>query len=225
MAQHEEHASGHGWDRDEDRPDEGWAGPPWGARRGGPGAQWFAGPGGPGMWGGAARWGRGGGRPWGRARRGDIRGAVLVLLNERPMHGYEIIGELAQRTDGLWRPSPGSIYPTLQLLEDEGLVALHVDDGSGKKRYALTEEGARSAEALASGPAPWDQMKDGAPPGAIALHQALRRLLPAVRQIGMTGDGQEHAEAVKVLEEARKRLYAVLAGSTQHQGGAEKAAE
>ena len=61
-------------------------------------------------------WGRPGARPWGRARRGDVRSAILALLNERPMHGYEIIGELSDRTEGLWRPSPGSIYPTLQLL-------------------------------------------------------------------------------------------------------------
>ncbi len=57
------------------------------------------------------------------ARRGDVRAAVLALLAERPMHGYEMIQELESRTDGMWRPSPGSIYPTLQLLEDEGLVS------------------------------------------------------------------------------------------------------
>ena len=74
-------------------------------------------------------------------RRGDIRSAILALLAERPMHGYEIIGELTERTDGLWRPSPGSIYPTLQLLEDEGLVTAQADEAGGKRRYALTEEG------------------------------------------------------------------------------------
>ena len=68
----------------------------------------------------------------GPARRGDVRSAILALLAERPMHGYEIIAELSERTEGLWRPSPYSIYPTLQLLEDEGLVTAQADDGGGR---------------------------------------------------------------------------------------------
>ena len=61
-----------------------------------------------------------GGRGRGRGRRPNVRNAVLALLTERPMHGYEMIQEIDSRTGGSWRPSPGSIYPTLQLLEDEG---------------------------------------------------------------------------------------------------------
>ena len=80
---------------------------------------------------------RGGGG--GRARRGDVRAAILALLQERPMHGYEIITELASRTADVWRPSPGSVYPTLQLLEDEGLV--NSVESAGKRRFSLTAEG------------------------------------------------------------------------------------
>ena len=88
-------------------------------------------------------WGRPGARPWGRARRGDVRSAILALLNERPMHGYEIIGELSDRTEGLWRPSPGSIYPTLQLLEDEGLVVAQT--GRHRRQEALQPDRRRPA--------------------------------------------------------------------------------
>ena len=115
-------------------------------------------------WGGRGGGRAGGGRPWGRARRGDVRSAILALLSERPMHGYEIIAELSERTEGLWRPSPGSIYPTLRLLEDEGLITVQPDDAGGKKRFSLTEEGQRAAAEVAKGRAPWDQVAAGAPP-------------------------------------------------------------
>jgi DNA-binding PadR family transcriptional regulator len=204
-----------------------WAGPadmpgPMAGGPGGPNRMWFAGVpfgpgeggpfghGGGGGWGGGRR-GRGGGRPWGRARRGDIRSAILALLAERPMHGYEIIGELAERTDGLWRPSPGSIYPTLQLLEDEGLVTAQPDDAGGKRRYALTEEGQRAAADVAKGPAPWEAVAAGAPEGARALRQSLVRLLPVVRQVMMSGGPREYEEVSKLLDETRRRIYAVLA--------------
>ena len=127
------------------------------------------------------------------------------------MHGYDIIGELAERTDGLWRPSPGSIYPTLQLLEDEGMVSAQAEGSAGKRRYGLTEEGRKAAAELAKGPAPWEQMTAGAPVGARALRHAVAKLMPVVGQVGMIGGPHEYEEAVKVLEEARRRLYAILA--------------
>lgn len=207
-----------------------WAGPPEGpggpgGPGPGPGPFWYAGPAGgplgPGGWGANRRWGPRGAKPWGRARRGDIRSAILVLLAEKPMHGYEIIGELSERTEGLWRPSPGSIYPTLQLLEDEGLVSAQVDEApgnAGKKRYALTEEGRRAAAELAKGPLPWEQLAAGAPAGARALRQAMVTLLPVVRQVGMAGGPREYEEAVKVLDEARRKLYMILAAD-QGAGG------
>jgi DNA-binding PadR family transcriptional regulator len=128
------------------------------------------------------------------------------------MHGYEIIGELTERTDGLWTPSPGSIYPTLQLLEDEGLVTAQADEaGGGKRRYALTEEGQRAAADVAKGPAPWEAVAAGAPEGARALRQAAVKLMPAVRQVMMGAGPREYEEVTKVLDETRRRIYAILA--------------
>ncbi len=139
-----------------------------------------------GRWAAGAAGGTGGGRPWGRARRGDVRSAILALLAERPMHGYEIIAELSERTEGLWRPSPGSIYPTLQLLEDEGLISVQSDDAGGKKRFSLTEEGQQAAAEVAKGQAPWEQVAAGAPAGARALRHAMGRLMPVVGQVAMS---------------------------------------
>ena len=90
------------------------------------------------------RGGRGYGRGRHRVRRGDVRSAILALLDDRPMHGYEMITELEERTGGRWRPSAGSIYPTLQLLEDEGYIK--ADDSDGKKVYHVTPEGERYLE-------------------------------------------------------------------------------
>src|SRR5581483_866443 len=102
---------------------------------------------------------RGRGRGWGgpgrRARRGDVRAAVLALLAERPMHGYEMIQELEERTGGLWRPSPGAVYPALQLLEDQGLV--RADTESDKRRFELTDAG-REEAAKAGDRKPWDDL-------------------------------------------------------------------
>ena len=93
--------------------------------------------------------GPGGARRGGRARRGDVRAAILALLGESPMHGYQIIQELETRSNGLWRASPGSIYPTLQLFEDEGLVSASEVDG--KRVFQLTDTGReRLAEAVPS---------------------------------------------------------------------------
>ncbi len=87
--------------------------------------------------------------------RGDVRAAVLALLVEEPMHGYQIITELTDRSGGVWRPSPGSVYPTLQVLEDQGLVT--ADRSEGRRVFRLTDEG-RAEAAAAEGPAPWEDM-------------------------------------------------------------------
>jgi DNA-binding PadR family transcriptional regulator len=136
------------------------------------------------------------------------------------MHGYEIIGELSERTEGLWRPSPGSIYPTLQLLEDEGLVTAQSDESGGKRRYSLTPEGQQAAAGV--GPAPWEAFAAGAPAGARTLRQAAITLVPAVRQVMMTGGQREYEEVAKILDETRRRIYAILASE---QGQAADGAE
>lgn len=143
-----------------------------------------------------------------RARRGDVRTAVLRLLAEEPMHGYQIIGELAERSGGAWTPSAGSVYPTLQLLADEGLVV--AEPVGGKKVHRLTEAGTDAAAQLATGRAPWDEAADTAADGT-GYRQAVGRLMQAVLQVGRTGSAQQVSAAVDVLKDARKRLYAILA--------------
>lgn len=148
------------------------------------------------------------GRGGPRARRGDVRAAVLALLQERPMHGYEMIKEIEERTGGIWRPSAGSIYPTLALLEDEGLV--RGDDSEGKRRFTLTDEGREQAEAR-SGSSPWEQVTAGADPGEIRLREAFVALRAAVLQVGIAGSTDQAERARDLLEETRKKVYAILA--------------
>jgi DNA-binding PadR family transcriptional regulator len=131
------------------------------------------------------------------------------------MHGYEIIGELSERTEGIWRPSPGSIYPALQLLEDEGLVTAELDDPSGKRRYSLTDQGRAAVAATPEGPAPWEEVAASVAPSTRALRHSVSQLMPVVAQVGMNGGPGEYQEAVKVLDEARRRLYAILAGQQE----------
>ena len=151
--------------------------------------------------------GRGYGPRGHRARRGDVRSAILTLLGEKPMHGYEMIQELEDRTGGRWRPSAGSIYPTLQLLEDEGLV--RADDVEGKRVFDLTDAGReRLAERGDSAP-PWEQSQDR------SLYQQLgneiRGVASAASQVMRAGDEAQLKEALEAMTETRKRLYKLLA--------------
>ena len=155
------------------------------------------------------------GHPFGRfgqrARRGLIRAAVLTLLNERPMHGYEIMQQLEERSGGHWRPSPGSVYPTLQMLEDQGLV--RNEEVEGKRVFSLTEQGKAEAEKVAGeeGAAPWAQ--EGSAEPRHKLRQAVFQLGGAAKQVGMSGSDAQVVEALAILAEARKRLYTLLAES------------
>ncbi|MFC9319429.1 PadR family transcriptional regulator [Streptomyces nigra] len=168
----------------------------------GPGG--FGGPGfGPGPWG-----PRGRGGPRGRARRGDVRASILALLKDRPMHGYEMIQEIAERSGGAWKPSPGSVYPTLQLLEDEGLIVSESE--GGKKLFALTDAGREAAEA---GPeAPWEEASRGVDWEALGeIRQAGFGLMEAFGQVWKTGTKEQREKALAVIGEARKKLYLILA--------------
>ncbi|MEU5688913.1 PadR family transcriptional regulator [Streptomyces venezuelae] len=175
-------------------------------RRGafGPFGPGFGGPGGP--WGGG-RGGRGGG-PRGRARRGDVRASILALLKARPMHGYEMIQEIAERSGGAWKPSPGSVYPTLQLLEDEGLIS-SASEG-GKKLFSLTDAGREAAE---EGPeAPWEEAGRGVDWDALnEIRQAGFGLMEAFGQVWKTGSKEQREKALTVINDARKKLYLILA--------------
>ncbi|MFE6854436.1 PadR family transcriptional regulator [Streptomyces sp. NPDC057674] len=150
--------------------------------------------------------GHGGGR--GRARRGDVRASILALLKDRPMHGYEMIREIGERSDGAWRPSPGSVYPTLQMLEDEGLIT-SASEG-GKKLFTLTDTGRAEAE---GGPdAPWEDAGRGVDWEAMnEIRQAGFGLMEAFGQVWKAGSAEQRKKAVGVINEARKKLYLILA--------------
>ncbi|MFJ8192916.1 PadR family transcriptional regulator [Streptomyces sp. NPDC096094] len=175
---------------------------------GGPGGGGPGGPFGPGFGHGGPWGGRGRGGPRGRARRGDVRASILALLKDRPMHGYEMIQEIAERSGGAWKPSPGSVYPTLQLLEDEGLIASESE--GGKKLFALTEAGRTAAE---EGPdAPWEEASRGVDWEALNdIRQAGFGLMEAFGQVWKTGSKEQREKALAVIGDARKKLYLILA--------------
>ena len=152
------------------------------------------------------RRGRGPGRRGGRMRRGDIRTAVLAVLAEQPGHGYEVIQALEEKSGGAWRPSPGSVYPTLQLLEDEGLACS--SEREGKRVYELTEAGLEEAKQRieAAGGPPWADSERGG-----GLRSAVMQLHAAARQVGGAGSPEQVERAVAIVTDARKQLYRLLA--------------
>ena len=145
-----------------------------------------------------------------RAKRGDVRAAALLLLAEEPRNGYQLMEEIERRSGGAWRPSPGSIYPALSQLEDEGLV--RAEETAGRRAYQLTPEGEayveENREALGS---PWDDAGEGVPDELVDLRTLIAHVGMATLQVGQSGDEKQIAEAKNVLSEARKSLYRILA--------------
>ncbi|GGT08099.1 DNA-binding PadR family transcriptional regulator [Streptomyces griseoviridis] len=137
-----------------------------------------------------------------------MRASILALLKDRPMHGYEMIQEIAERSGGAWKPSPGSVYPTLQLLEDEGLIVSESE--GGKKLFALTGPGRAAAE---EGPeAPWEEASRGVDWEALNdVRQAGFGLMEAFGQVWKTGTKEQREKALDVINESRKKLYRILA--------------
>jgi DNA-binding PadR family transcriptional regulator len=161
----------------------------------GPGGFGPGGPGGPGR---------------GRRGRGNVRAAVLALLTEEPRHGYSIMTELTDRSGGLWKPSPGSVYPVLQQLQDEGLVS--VAESDGRRVFTLTDAGqtyvAEHADELRE---PWNVGDHGPRQRVKGLMHAAGALAVAVEQVARLSDDAQAAKALAVLEEARKAMYRILA--------------
>ncbi|HET9654789.1 MAG TPA: PadR family transcriptional regulator [Kineosporiaceae bacterium] len=143
--------------------------------------------------------------------RGDVRAAVLALLAEEPRHGYAIMSELTERSGGLWRPSPGSVYPALQQLQDEGLVS--VEESEGRRVFSLTGSGrAYVEEHHEEIGRPWELSDTGHGRRIRSLADGLAALGAAVHQIGRLADDAQAARAQEVLEDARRAMYRILAG-------------
>jgi len=145
-----------------------------------------------------------------RAGRGDIRFAIITLLAEEPMHGYQIIQELSRRSGGVWRASPGSVYPTLQLLEEEGLV--RSEETGGKRVFSLTDEGQAALTRRPPGRrAPWDEVGDDVDLSLVELKALTGQVAEAVRQVAQAGTPGQVAAAKALLTETRRSVYRILA--------------
>jgi DNA-binding PadR family transcriptional regulator len=135
---------------------------------------------------------------------------VLLLLAESPGNGYQLMQEIESRSNGMWRPSAGSIYPALAQLEDEGLV--RGEEKDGKRTFVLTDTGrANVDERRADLGAPWEEMVDAVDDDVAALFGEIKRVAMAAAQIGHGGSQTQVAEARKLLAETRRSLYAFLA--------------
>ena len=178
--------------------------------RGGP----FGGPGG---------FGRGPrGRGRGRARRGDVRLALLRLLAEEPRNGYQLMQTIEERSGGRWRPSPGSVYPTLAQLEDEGLVRSTEADGA--RSFEITDAGREHLETRSEEPAPWES-DDGEEISPRDLKASIGGIAAAAWQVASVGDERQRAQAVQVLAETRRSLYRILADEAATEAGVETPAD
>ena len=144
-----------------------------------------------------------------RRRRGDVRAALLALLAEEPRNGYQLMQEIENRSEGVWRPSPGSVYPALQQLEDEGLI--RSEEADGRKVFRLTDAGREAAEeATAAGP-PWEAASEAVDSDVWELFGVARQVGMAIFQLAQAGSPQQLAEARDVLTNARRSLYSILA--------------
>jgi DNA-binding PadR family transcriptional regulator len=168
-------------------------------------------------------WTRGSGRRGGRAKRGDVRAAALALLAEEPMNGYQIIQQISERSGGIWRPSPGSVYPALAQLEDENLIAVPPTEG-GRRAYALTAEGRAYVTAHADEmKAPWSAMTNGAATAAVDMRTLVGQVHLAAFQVVSAGTDAQVQQARKVLAQARRALYRILADDSAESASGESA--
>lgn len=159
--------------------------------------------GGRGRWGGE-RGGWGGGR---RMRRGDIRRVILAALSDNPAHGYEVMRRLEEMSGGRWRPSPGSVYPHLQMLEDEGMV--HSSQQDGTRTFNITDQG--KAEAAKDTSLPWQEGGEDNDDQIVSLRQAVTQLMSAAKQLSGAGEDSQVTRGIAVIQKARKELYQILA--------------
>lgn len=132
------------------------------------------------------------------------------------MHGYQMIQELAERSGGAWTPSPGSVYPALQLLQDQGLVT--AAEADGKRVFSLTPSGQEAAAARGEAPLPWEAAARGARGGFSQLRELLGQVIAATKQVASAGSEAQIERAADVLRTSRRELYRILAeDDTQQQ--------
>jgi len=181
------------------------------------GRMWKGGPfGGPGW--GPHRRGRG------RARRGDVRLALLRLLAEEPRNGYQLMQAIEDRSEGLWRPSPGSVYPTLAQLEDEGLI--RSAESEGARRFEITDAGREHLESRADEPSPWRPAAEDADNPLTELAPLVIQIGKATFQVASVGDETQRDRARALLAETRRALYRILAEDThEDEAGGEPSSE
>jgi DNA-binding PadR family transcriptional regulator len=154
--------------------------------------------------------GRGGPR---RRRRGDVRLALLMLLAvDHPLNGYQLMQGLEERSDGRWRPSPGSVYPALQQLEDEGLIRGVPSEGESGRAFELTDKGREHLAERGEQKAPWEPEQDEEGNPRHRIRHGVHGLMRAVMHVAQDGTPEQVEEALQILEEARKKLYRLLAG-------------
>jgi DNA-binding PadR family transcriptional regulator len=145
-------------------------------------------------------------------RRGDVRAAILDVLATEQMNGYQVIQRIAERSGGVWKPSPGSVYPTVQQLEDEGLVS--ASETQGRRLLGLTDAGreyvAQHPDELA---ATWQPFREEKPTGTGErdLKAVIGQVMSAVWQLATNGSSRQRAQAVEILADTRRRLYGILA--------------
>ncbi len=151
----------------------------------------------------------GGGRGRGRRRRGDVRVALLMLLAEEPRNGYQLMQAIEERSDGRWRPSPGSVYPTLSQLEDEGLI--RSIDRDGQKLFEITDAGQERVAQAGSETAPWDSEDDPQEQPLAKLGPLMVQVGKATWQVAQAGDDEQIGKAIETLTETRRKLYRILA--------------
>jgi DNA-binding PadR family transcriptional regulator len=154
-----------------------------------------------------------------RAKRGDVRAAALALLAEEPMNGYQIIQAISERSDGVWRPSPGSVYPALQQLEDEGLIRAEAAEG-GRRAYQLTDEGRAYAEAHPDElRAPWDVFAGAMGDTTREMRSLIGQVAMAAYQVLSAGTESQVTQARQLLTDTRKSLYRLLAADDETAAG------
>jgi DNA-binding PadR family transcriptional regulator len=172
------------------------------------GRMWKGGPFGGSGWG-PHRRGRG------RARRGDVRLALLRLLAEEPRNGYQLMQAIEERSEGLWRPSPGSVYPTLAQLEDEGLIRSQEDGGA--RRFEITDAGREHLAGRADEAAPWEPAAEGSENPLAELGPLVIQIGKATFQVASVGDPAQRDRARALLAETRSALYRILADTDEEQ--------